>query len=94
VIPHTWEATTLTQRQVGDWVNLEADLLAKYSERLLAARGWGPAGAPQATPSEASPPLSSPHPAAPAATLSPMSGSVDNHQDEPLTTAWLAERGW
>lgn len=35
VIPVTWEQTTLQHRQMGDLVNLEADLLAKYSERLL-----------------------------------------------------------
>ena len=35
VIPHTWGSTTLLERQVGDRVNLEADLLAKYTERLL-----------------------------------------------------------
>ena len=35
VIPVTWGETTLQHRQVGDLVNLEADLLAKYSERLL-----------------------------------------------------------
>jgi riboflavin synthase len=38
VIPHTWISTTLAERRVGDRVNLEADLLAKYTERLLAAR--------------------------------------------------------
>ncbi|MFM7362642.1 MAG: riboflavin synthase [Cyanobium sp.] len=38
VIPHTWQSTTLADRRVGDAVNLEADLLAKYSERLLEAR--------------------------------------------------------
>jgi riboflavin synthase len=37
VIPHTWAATTLAQRRIGDSVNLEADLLAKYTERLLQA---------------------------------------------------------
>ena len=37
VIPHTWGATTLRQLAVGDRVNLEADLLARYAERLLAA---------------------------------------------------------
>lgn len=37
VIPHTWGATTLQQLAVGDKVNLEADLLARYAERLLAA---------------------------------------------------------
>jgi riboflavin synthase len=94
VIPHTWKATTLAQRQVGDWVNLEADLLAKYSERLLAARGWTPAGDALAMPSEASPPPRSPHPSASAAAASPGAASVADHQDEPLTAAWLAERGW
>lgn len=42
VIPHTWASTTLAQRRVGDSVNLEADLLAKYTERLLKA-GAAPA---------------------------------------------------
>jgi riboflavin synthase len=35
VIPHTWEHTTLKQRRVGDAVNLEVDLVARYLERLL-----------------------------------------------------------
>jgi len=39
VIPHTWSATTLAHRRVGDAVNLEADLLAKYTERLLQGTG-------------------------------------------------------
>lgn len=38
VIPHTWANTTLMDRREGDAVNLEADLLAKYTERLLADR--------------------------------------------------------
>ena len=37
VIPHTWMSTTLQERRLGDDINLEADLLAKYTERLLAA---------------------------------------------------------
>jgi riboflavin synthase len=37
VIPHTWSGTTLQQLRPGDAVNLEADLLAKYTERLLEA---------------------------------------------------------
>lgn len=37
VIPHTWAVTTLHRLQPGDEVNLEADLLAKYTERLLAS---------------------------------------------------------
>lgn len=39
VIPHTWAHTTLQQLRCGDAVNLEADLLAKYAERLLRQTG-------------------------------------------------------
>lgn len=39
VIPHTAEVTTLGRRQTGDLVNVEVDLVAKYIERLLEARG-------------------------------------------------------
>ena len=35
VIPHTWKATALRDLVVGDNVNLEIDLLARYTERLL-----------------------------------------------------------
>ena len=35
IIPHTFEVTALCQRQAGDLVNLEADLLGKYIEKLL-----------------------------------------------------------
>jgi riboflavin synthase len=35
LIPHTLEATTLGELGAGDPVNLEADVLAKYVERLL-----------------------------------------------------------
>lgn len=37
-IPHTRAVTTLRDREVGDRVNLECDLLGKYIERLLAER--------------------------------------------------------
>jgi riboflavin synthase len=36
LIPHTVEQTTFGDRRVGDRVNLEIDLLARYVERLLA----------------------------------------------------------
>jgi riboflavin synthase len=39
LIPHTLEVTTLGIRNVGDPVNIETDILGKYVERLLAARG-------------------------------------------------------
>lgn len=35
VIPHTAEVTTLGVRHVGDPVNIELDVMAKYAERLL-----------------------------------------------------------
>jgi riboflavin synthase len=38
IIPHTFEVTVLKERQVGDAVNLEADLLGKYVERFVAAK--------------------------------------------------------
>jgi riboflavin synthase len=37
LIPHTLTATTLGELEPGDAVNLEADVLAKYVERLLEA---------------------------------------------------------
>ncbi len=38
IIPHTYEHTTLGAYQPGSRVNLECDMLAKYVEKLLAAR--------------------------------------------------------
>jgi riboflavin synthase len=35
IIPHTFAVTAMGQRNVGDTVNLEADVLAKYVERLV-----------------------------------------------------------
>jgi len=40
LIPYTLAVTTLGPLKVGDKVNLETDILAKYVERLLEARGW------------------------------------------------------
>lgn len=39
LIPHTLQSTTLGTVRVGDAVNLEADLVARYVERLLSAPG-------------------------------------------------------
>ena len=39
IIPHTYEVTALHERKVGAAVNLEADLLGKYVEKFLVARG-------------------------------------------------------
>lgn len=42
LIPHTLAVTALGGRAVGDPVNLEADIVAKYVERLLGARAATP----------------------------------------------------
>ncbi len=57
LIPHTLEVTTFGERQPGDRVNLEVDVVAKYVERLLA----GGAGSPYVPADLASgaPPVSS-----------------------------------
>jgi len=39
IIPHTLAVTALRERKVEDTVNLEADLLGKYAEKFLSARG-------------------------------------------------------
>lgn len=39
VIPYTYEHTNLRERKTGDAVNLEGDVLGKYIERHLDARG-------------------------------------------------------
>jgi len=36
IIPHTYKLTALRERKVGEALNLEADLLAKYVERFVA----------------------------------------------------------
>src|SRR5918994_2458799 len=38
VIPHTWRATNLPERNSGDRVNIEVDMLARYVARQLAFR--------------------------------------------------------
>jgi riboflavin synthase len=38
IIPHTRAVTALRERTVGDRLNLEFDLLAKYTEKILAMR--------------------------------------------------------
>jgi riboflavin synthase len=39
VIPKTWAVTNLSRLRAGDHVNLEADIIAKYVERILSAGG-------------------------------------------------------
>ena len=52
VIPHTAEVTTLGVRRPGDLVNLEVDVIAKYTERLLTI----PASPPDASDTPANTP--------------------------------------
>ena len=40
LIPYTLAVTTLGLLKVGDKVNLETDLLAKYVQRLVEAKDW------------------------------------------------------
>ena len=35
IIPHTAQKTTLLSKRIGDKVNLETDMIAKYTEKLL-----------------------------------------------------------
>ncbi len=39
IIPTTWDHTVLRQRSVGDHVNVEVDMMARYAERLLGLQG-------------------------------------------------------
>jgi len=41
IIPHTYEVTALIEREVGDAVNLEADLLGKYAEKFISGGNRG-----------------------------------------------------
>ena len=40
LIPYTLAVTTLGPMRIGDCVNLETDLLAKYVQRLVEAKAW------------------------------------------------------
>jgi riboflavin synthase len=42
IIPFTYEHTNLSSLRVGDAVNIECDILAKYVERISTARNVGP----------------------------------------------------
>ena len=44
VIQHTWSHTSLRELCLGSSVNLEADLMAKYAERLLQSANEAPIG--------------------------------------------------
>ena len=41
IIPHTLAVTTWGERQAGDRLNLEVDLMARYAARLAEARAEG-----------------------------------------------------
>jgi riboflavin synthase len=52
LLPHTLSVTTLGALSPGDAVNLEVDVLAKYVQRMLAARGLVPEPAQPPGPAE------------------------------------------
>jgi len=39
IIPYTWEHTSFHSLKVGDWVNLEFDILGKFVQRMLGQSG-------------------------------------------------------
>jgi riboflavin synthase len=41
IIPKTWEGTNLSTLNEGDEVNLEADIIAKYVERMMSTSQYG-----------------------------------------------------
>jgi riboflavin synthase len=47
LIPFTLQKTTLLNKRVGDRLNLEADIIGKYVEKLLERKGPGPKGLDQ-----------------------------------------------
>lgn len=54
IIPHTLAETSLRDRKVGDQVNLEADVIGKYVERLMGVRATEATGESVATSSRLS----------------------------------------
>ena len=38
IIPYTYEHTILKYRNIGDFINIETDMFAKYVENILAIR--------------------------------------------------------
>ncbi|MEF8882751.1 MAG: riboflavin synthase [Halapricum sp.] len=48
IIPETYDVTTLSQKEVGDPVHVEVDVMAKYVERLLEAEDQQPGWVEQA----------------------------------------------
>jgi riboflavin synthase len=50
LIPHTLEVTKLGDKRVGDTVNLEADMIVKHIDRLMAAQLGGDRGGAGHTP--------------------------------------------
>ena len=47
LIPFTLQKTTLLNKRVGDRMNLEADIIGKYVEKLLDRKALGPKGLDQ-----------------------------------------------
>jgi len=41
IIPYTQHVTTLTDKKTGDLLNIECDIIAKYTEKLISSGGSG-----------------------------------------------------
>ena len=41
IVPHTLDKSSLGKTHVGDWVNLEVDVIARYLERLMMGNTQG-----------------------------------------------------
>ncbi len=41
IIPHTWQETVFSAKEIGDAVNLEFDVLGKYVERMMDEKAEG-----------------------------------------------------
>jgi len=39
VIPETWEKTNLSEKDIGDKVNIETDVMARYAEKMIEKEG-------------------------------------------------------
>jgi len=60
LIPTTLALTTLGHKEVGDPVNLEVDVIAKYVERLMAAGAQDPTTTPTAVPTSTTTSITTP----------------------------------
>jgi riboflavin synthase len=90
IIPHTLQHTTLSDRRVGDPVNLETDLLGKHVARILALRAGFHPGAGSLRAGEPSGPEATPE----GGPSGLEAGRMDATCQGSLTLAMLQEHGF